>query len=91
MKKFVACLLRWAKANLRKPFSQDKANGKGGQERSPVIEPITVAELREAERSIIKCVKEEHIKVEIESLKLFSKIPQVESLSHISLRTAAVS
>ena len=33
------------------------------------IEPISVPEMREAERSIVKYVQEKHFKEEIESLK----------------------
>ena len=33
------------------------------------IEPISVHEIREAERSIVKYVREKHFKEEIESLK----------------------
>ena len=33
------------------------------------IEPISVAEMREAERSLVKYVQDKHFKEEIESLK----------------------
>ena len=67
LKKFVAWFLRY-KTSLRKFCVRDKEKSVIPAVRSS-IELISVPEMREAERSIVKYVQEKHFKEEIESLK----------------------
>ncbi|PFX12930.1 hypothetical protein AWC38_SpisGene23034 [Stylophora pistillata] len=66
--KFVAWILRF-KANLHKASCRAFEVPVTQKGRQP-IQPISKVEMRDAERSIIKCVQKEHFKEEIQSLEV---------------------
>ncbi|XP_068703787.1 uncharacterized protein [Montipora foliosa] len=88
LKKFVAWILTF-KSNLRKPRSGENKELEKRSKGLP-IQPLSVTEMREAERALIQYVQRKHYAQEIENLKELNKNFSDGYLRQVKVKTKTI-